>query len=953
MLKSINGDFMKIHFTWINWCLENRKKVRKRISGATEEERIEIAKHEGLDNAFLIRRLKDVAFQNLIYYKILSDRDIYRKIMPKLTEILSKNVMYSEDIIELLKKDGLKANVIYPFDTPIESSLKMEGTNISAINYIRLLLRHYIEVDDIENIINVQAYLKEYESSIFQVNDLYKSSFIYSGKSYPVIYGNILKSYLTENLKNSLLHESSDTTNRMLFTQLSSLFAFPLKTKLRTLVYQILDVSQDKATITQYPLLFNHLLSVASMLYFTNLSLKEKLELLNCSFELDQLIFKLEEYNFEWDFIHWKFVSSHLIDSGFFDLALTLNEIILKNHLSKVLDTEKYFLYDGLGTIHRNLGNYEKAREFFQKAIKWIDTANTKGFVSSNEEIDEKIFGKSKEYYRIVCLKNIGENYGHSGLQEIFNKTFEAVEKRIIELDSNYEKFYLFVNLSVASNRLNNFSEERNYLNRALDFFDDGISYQEIENIQKKIEEFDETKMSYEKLTNIKIDIEIRNFIKSGDFLQKSFSFHHSLGFYQKALQISEKFTNDNYKSILYLKLAMSYFYLREWENSKHFLEKLLLFQEEFEIKLIYFIVLYLSGEIEKSKNLLVDIPDLLKKHPEQKTLINTWFINIINSMGKEKFLEISSYFKELEEPVHAYYLFIFGNALADNGFSKLAIKFFKRELKYIKDEKKKAAVYNDIGGIYSDLDDYDTAINYFKLAVELDDEYDRCFSNLAEIYSRKLDNVNAKESLEKAIIIARKKGKSEIQSYEEKLAQINRLLENVLNINSITKQEIINILITVEQKLIDYHHKDSNFDASDIILGYSKALEIMLDDKVSIKFKPLIIEYRRTRRKTSEDFKKKFGWLFKDKTISLGTWVRIFEDFQKESIDDDVKKYRDQLKSIFSLADLEELKRICKMIVNERNKIAHTAVLNIDQVVSIRKKFVPQFNLITKILYK
>jgi len=157
MPRSINIDFMKIHFTWINWCLENRKKIRKRISEATEEERIEIAKHEGLDNTFLIRRLRDVAFQNLIYYKILSNRDIFRKIMPKLTEILSKNVMYSEDIMELLKKDGLKANVIYPFDTPIESSLKMEGTNISAINYLRLLLRHYIEEDDLENIVNVQA----------------------------------------------------------------------------------------------------------------------------------------------------------------------------------------------------------------------------------------------------------------------------------------------------------------------------------------------------------------------------------------------------------------------------------------------------------------------------------------------------------------------------------------------------------------------------------------------------------------------------------------------------------------------------------------------------------------------------------------------------------------------------------------------------------------------------
>ena len=502
---------MKIHFTWINWCLEKRKKIRKRISKATEEERIEIAKHEGLDNAFLIRRMKDATFQNLIYHKILSNRDIFRKIMPRITEILSKNVMYSEDIMELLKKDGLKANVIHPFDTPIESSLKMEGTNISAINYLRLLLRYYIEEEDLENIVNVQAYLKEYESSIFQVNDLYISSFVYSGTSYPVIYGNILKSYLTENLKNSLLHESSYITNRRLFTQLSSLFAYPLKTKLRTLVYQILDVSQDKATITQYPLLFNHLLSVASMLYFTNLSLKEKLELLNCSFELDQLISKLEEYNFEWDFIHWKFASSHLIDAGFFDLALTLNEIILKNHLSKVLDTEKYFLYDGLGTIHRNLGNYEEARGFFQKAIKWIDIANTKGFSSSNEENDEKIFGKSKEYYRIVCLKNIGENHGHSGSHEELNKTFKAVEKRIIELDSNYEKFHLYVNLSVASNRLNNFSAERNYLNKALDFFDDKISYQEIENIQMKIEEFDETKMSCDKLTNPVIDFEFQN----------------------------------------------------------------------------------------------------------------------------------------------------------------------------------------------------------------------------------------------------------------------------------------------------------------------------------------------------------------------------------------------------------------------------------------------------------
>ena len=91
MAVSNNINYMKIHFTWINWCLEHRKQLRDKIVQATEDERIEIAKHAGLDNEFLKRRLKDVVFQNIIYYKILSNKERYQRIMPKVTEILSKN----------------------------------------------------------------------------------------------------------------------------------------------------------------------------------------------------------------------------------------------------------------------------------------------------------------------------------------------------------------------------------------------------------------------------------------------------------------------------------------------------------------------------------------------------------------------------------------------------------------------------------------------------------------------------------------------------------------------------------------------------------------------------------------------------------------------------------------------------------------------------------------------
>ena len=129
MIESKDIKYMKIHFTWINWSLENRKNIRERIIQATEDERIEIAKHIGLDNAFLLRRMKDVAFQNLIYYNILANKEIYRRIMSKVTEILSKNITYAEEISELLREEAPKANLIYPFDDYFEKMVKKEGTD--------------------------------------------------------------------------------------------------------------------------------------------------------------------------------------------------------------------------------------------------------------------------------------------------------------------------------------------------------------------------------------------------------------------------------------------------------------------------------------------------------------------------------------------------------------------------------------------------------------------------------------------------------------------------------------------------------------------------------------------------------------------------------------------------------------------------------------------------------
>jgi len=361
MKISNKNNFMKIHFTWINWSLENRKQIRKKISSATEEEKIEIAKHVALDNMFLNRRNNDVVFKNIIYYEILTNKLIYQKLMPQITGILSKELTYVQEINRLLKEGVPKANVIFPFDDNQTKTSKLMGTNEEAIQYLKLLFQHYIKNDDIENAQNVKTFLKEYISGIFTVSDLFQSTFVYTETNYPLKYEFLSRSFLIRNIRNYLSYDNSEYTHQDFNTQLSSLFSYPLQTRLKKLAFEILDLEQEDVIFSQYPIFFNHLLSIISLLYFTELSITQKIELLNSSYELDELIELLKEYDYEWDFINCKFSSSSLIKAGLYELAYQLNNIILQNHYNKITDEDKFFLYDGLGTINRNLGNYEKA----------------------------------------------------------------------------------------------------------------------------------------------------------------------------------------------------------------------------------------------------------------------------------------------------------------------------------------------------------------------------------------------------------------------------------------------------------------------------------------------------------------------------------------------------------------------------------------------------------------
>lgn len=73
---SDNQEFLRIHFAWIEYCIEERRVLRENLLNANESKRFEIITHQTLYNTFLLKRLKNFTFSNKIYFKILNDREI-------------------------------------------------------------------------------------------------------------------------------------------------------------------------------------------------------------------------------------------------------------------------------------------------------------------------------------------------------------------------------------------------------------------------------------------------------------------------------------------------------------------------------------------------------------------------------------------------------------------------------------------------------------------------------------------------------------------------------------------------------------------------------------------------------------------------------------------------------------------------------------------------------------
>ncbi|MHA1338231.1 MAG: hypothetical protein ACTSPW_21250 [Promethearchaeota archaeon] len=879
---------------------------------------------------------------------MLKDPDFKSKIKPKLYKIISERFITEDELKELISSKALRTYPSLNIESQDIMMKKFDLTNSDATHYLKEKEYFFLEQGDLDGAMAARNLFKEYSPpGLFTLNDLFTDRLLAKYSIHPLKYDKFYLQYIFLTINNFSLYNLYNNPKSLFFSlELKNKFVEDLIIKLNQFIFDNLDLNPSIELSIIYAPLINHLFSIASSMYFENLQLEDKLQMLNENLTIDMFIDRIKEIKIKENYNIWIQVATILDKNGTPEFGLKIMKILEQKWIDYVKEEDKYLFFDTLAIIYRNLQSYNKALYYYKLAWKHIEHSNPYILISFIEHFlkvreKEREFYYSLEYRKGMCLKNLGEIYGHLNNHHKKVELFKRVLKIIKKIDKKFEIFSLYVNLAVAHRRLHEFQKERDFLNLALDNIDDNIANEMIDKIYSRSNEFHKTLMNEEKLKILEyenmVDLKLLNAKK----LQNSFLFYDSIAFYLKALDLIKKFNLKQDINEILKEIGFSYLYLHDWAKAEEFFLLSLEQKQDIEIKMY-----------------LIIPPDLIYEK------YYYWIIDLLNYLNEDELKQFIE-FKELLNHYLKKYNFLTTLAIisANNGFSELAIELFNEGIELISKEKKDliaskkdliASNLNNIGTIHVEQDRYDDGIYFFKHALAVNGNCIPCLVNIVNAYIQKLEFENAKKAQEKLINLLKTLNIPEKQIISNKrlLEFINSLKEDILNINKIDIDEVRIFLLTAERLYLDYKDKEESFDASSIVLYLSKALERMLHDKISIHFNKLIKKYKKKYKNCSKDLKSFFGNLFRERTISLGTWARILNNIENKEVESDVKEFIDILCSKFDKKTFPIIANACNDLSTERNPLSHYKSLTIKEMIDLRKKIIKHLNQVIDLIF-
>lgn len=898
---------------------------------------------------------------SFVIKEIEENEGLVTKVIKYIKKILQNNETDFDDIFHSSSIDDTQNEDFQTDDLISDKLFRKEHleliSKIPELDYLKERLQKSLDERDYIEMRSVSLILFTFFKPSLSFDRLLMPMSPYKGHYNTNYWSVSANKILYEKIKNIALYESAQIYNFGILQLLPIIINFDFHNKITSLLLKegILKKNQSENERKEDSIRINTIL-ISCMIWFENLKEEKQIEILNSyhNFTIEEE--KLNESIDDLGSKNLSDISEILLKSGYLIVSKNIFSYILSNCIKNNNSICQVSTLLHLTNIDYIFSNYKDVLVYSKQALKILEKEQKYEFLQAIMclRVSESFFHLNNQEKMKIYLK-IAENKS----RKLKGKQLNAYNSQLIAFYSQTENYFkeyelLTEMLDPNNNSLPRYIEET-IINR-LTFMDGAF--------ETSSQDFNK-----EKLKSSKNESKFYACYHRGRRLLLAFQYDRAFEWFEEAL----KYTNINNKPLILNQIISSLFRKGEYTEIEQYIEILNELNPQDSYNFLHLgIISYINELTEKAMSNFAK--GIIKENENFKSTIRfvePMIVYLLPYNISEKIDQIINKIAEkIKEDIllHDFYLNI-GSVFGNYGYFEEGIKFMQLSLDYSQNDKQKAMTLNNFGYNFFNQKKYDEAIDKYHNAIELDAQNSQIWFNLALAQAQKQNFKKAIDALFEAKKHCKLKDK---YFYDDYIRKYDLISKNYVNLNMIKNEKVKDMILSAESIILDHNPSKSSksefadmIDFSMIVVQYSKALERMLHDEISLNL------WKHLEKKYDGYIDKEL-WNGNDQNTELPTHIRIFHnnlrkgrtftlgnwcialDLLKSTTTNPIEiDFTDFFLNNYSLEDISIIKNACCKLNEQRGVSAHFETEEREKVVTLRSEYIPHLNNVISILYK
>ena len=576
--------FLDIDFIFEKWGIGERTQIVKESRDISDKERLEKSLDLALNNLFMLRRIKDPAFNCYVYRKIQEDKSFWNTMKKDISGILSDLVLDPSLIKEQINSGAIHHNIITQVSSLQQQLIHKNKITHNSLNFYQNQFSKAFDDCDYDTAQAITSLILDYSTGYHYAYGVLKDQFGFEGSIDTEKYRYYFTKFLCLNLRyNDIYNRISN--NFLLYCD------FKLKKDIERILYSLIDESiPDKILYTK---LINNLLSISSIEWFNLQERNNKIKLLNNLYPF----LDVNEVYCQEMLLSTKSISALIIDLKPLDKQGFHSEVIQSiKFLEESIDRlalpvepiDRFQINDSLAVAYRELGDNQKELEYFKTAYQYAD------------KLDKTI----RKYRKIVAKIRVAEGLCKVNQVEEGDKMFSEIQEELERFPTE-KRAMIFGNLSTAYKRIGNYKQETHSLTKAIELFSEEDINREI--YQSRLNDLLNKELDEELLNTLEKKRRFNELIRKGECAESHFAFKKARKYYRLGYNLVKESHLEMYKSKALDYLVNISFILQDYDQANNFLVRAL--DNPNIVNLVFFTVISYhtsnKSDIDKARKLI------------------------------------------------------------------------------------------------------------------------------------------------------------------------------------------------------------------------------------------------------------------------------------------------------------------------------------------------------------